>query len=60
MKVEAAIAEARPPAQGAGTNGLMGPVRTSHLKGLNQLRYTYERLRKSIEYYNENVSIEDK
>ncbi len=60
VKVEAAIAEARPPAQGAGTNGLMGPVRTSHLKGLNQLRYTYERLRKSIEYYNENVSIEDK
>jgi hypothetical protein BACCOPRO_01637 len=58
-KVKAAIAEVKTPAKGAETKGQTGVVRTPHLKGLNQLSYTYERLHKSIEYYNECVSIEE-
>ena len=58
-KVKAAIAEVKTPAKGAETKGQTGVVRTPHLKGLNQLSYTYERLHKSIEYYNECVNIEE-
>lgn len=58
-KIKALITEAKTPAEGATTKGQTGEDRTPHLKGLNQLNYTYERLHKSIAYYNECVSIEE-
>lgn len=58
--IEAAIAEAKTPVQGTGEDGVTGQVTTPHLKGLNQLRYTYDRLHRSIQCYDECVSLEDR
>jgi hypothetical protein len=58
--IEAAIAEAKTPVQGTGEDGVTGQVTTPHLKGLNQLRYTYYRLHRSIQCYDECVSLEDR